>query len=191
MIEDLQDDVIVSKKRSVPKSNKKGMYLVLFVVWVIFSAITILICKPKIDSALEETNAIEVFKNRRALNSLSAMQDVILYYVKFNDSDTYSLLPFSLTVRKTGESAYHDAVEGLLAEPDAKVLSSGSMNMIPKGTKLKGLTVSNGVAFVSFSKEYSDAGDSDRLAREQILFTLKQIEPSIYKLVILIDGKEV
>ena len=194
MVEDWQEEYVQNKDHyRNDEPNRRGMFLVAFILWVIFATVMIITARPKIIKTLEETNAVEVFKNRKELRQKNISTEVVLYFANLKDNSKYTLTGFKTDVVQTGESKLHDAVEGLLKGPTDAVLKHGAVTMIPKGTSLNGLTVSNKIAFVDLSSEFTADGNSDYkgAARWQILKTLQAVDSSITRLIILIDGEEI
>ncbi len=102
---------------------------------------------------------------------------------------------YTQNVAKTGESVYHDAIEGLLQGAGYEALGSGAVSFIASGTTLNGLTVSQGTAFVDFSSNFTMSGSNWgagglEAAKKQVEKTLLAVDSSIQKVVILVDGTE-
>ncbi len=197
MIEDLQD---VNNSYQIHEDNgqpnRAGMLLLAFIVWVVFSTVIILVSAPKIQVALKETNAVEVFRNRKNLRDTADQTTITLYFVEMKDYSEYGLLGFKTDVRKGTAGDYHDALEGLLQGPSDQALSHGAISMIPKGTKLNGVTVSNRIAYVDFSSEFIEQNvtideNYQETARWQILKTLQAVDASLREVEILINGKRI
>lgn len=197
MIEDLQDDY---KNISGPRpgeTNRAGMLLVVFIIWVIYAATILIISYPKIVSSLKKTNAIEVIKNRKELINYTETTQVTLYYVNYNEQSQPTFMAYRTRVNQTGVSEYHDALEGLLSGPTETALSYGSITSIPQGTKLIGVTVSGKTAFVDLTSDfiisYQSAADKDYIetSRQQLLKTLSAINNEITDVVILVESKEI
>lgn len=83
------------------------------------------------------------------------------------------------------------AIEELLKGPSAEEKALGLSSLIPKGTKLLGIDIKDGVAEADFSKELQKgvAGSARVLAiRGQIEKTLMQLD-SVNKAVIMVEGR--
>lgn len=197
MIEDLQD--ISEHSISIHddgQPNRAGMLLIAFIAWVIFTTVIILVSAPKIQIALQQTNAVEVFMNRKELRETADNTTVTLYFVEPKDAENYGLIGFKTDVRKGTSTSYHDALEGLLKGPSDQALSYGAISMIPKGTRLKGVSISNKIAYVDLSSEFLEKGGSfDKnyvdTARWQMLKTLQAVDTSVREVEILINGKRI
>lgn len=197
MIEDYQDDYYSTTKQKTKESNKEGMVLFVFVIWVIFATILIVISFPQITTTLRniQRNNSEETKNNTVEND--NYSNVTLYFVKMQDYSKYSLLGFKTNVKKTGESLIHDAIEGLLKGATDNALKYGAISTIPASTKLIGATVSSNVAFIDLSYNFLPKGithsstDYVDKAKWQFLKTLQDIDPSIKNVVILVEGKQI
>lgn len=84
------------------------------------------------------------------------------------------------------------AIEALLAGPTAAERASGLSSAIPKGTKLLGISLHNGVATIDFTSEYATGGGAlsmqDRLG--QVVYTLTGF-PTIKRVLFRLDGAPV
>jgi hypothetical protein len=84
------------------------------------------------------------------------------------------------------------ALESLLAGPTASEKSGGLSTMIPKGTKLLGVTIAANVAIVDFNSKFASGGGSlsmfDRLA--QVVYTATQF-PGVEAVTFKLNGKTV
>jgi germination protein M len=84
------------------------------------------------------------------------------------------------------------AMTALLGGPLASEKAAGLKTIIPTGTKLRGVTISNGVATVDLSSAYESGGGTlsmtARLA--QVVYTLTQF-PTVKGVNFKIDGKKV
>lgn len=84
------------------------------------------------------------------------------------------------------------AVGALLAGPSASERAAGISSAVPKGTRLLGISIHNGVATVDLTSQYESGGGSvsmqTRLA--QVVYTLTQF-PSVKRVQFKIDGKPV
>lgn len=83
------------------------------------------------------------------------------------------------------------AVEALLGGAPRADAISGMTTLIPEGTKLLGLDISDGTATVDLSKEFVSGGGtmSMQVRTAQVVFTLTQF-PSVNKVVFHIEGEE-
>lgn len=103
--------------------------------------------------------------------------------------DAMYLVPEVHTVAKTDHPA-KSAVELLLAAPQNPDL----VRALPEGTKLRGLTVKDHIAYVDFSDKLVKSGRggsaSEILAVGAIVNTLTEFA-DIYKVQILVEGKKI
>ena len=84
------------------------------------------------------------------------------------------------------------AVGALLAGPSASERAAGISSAVPKGTRLLGISIHNGVATVDLTSQYESGGGSvsmqTRLA--QVVYTLTQF-PTVQKVRFRLDGTPV
>jgi len=84
------------------------------------------------------------------------------------------------------------ALQALLAGPTASERAGGLVSVIPKGTRLLGVTTSANVAIIDFDSTFASGGGSlsmfDRLA--QVVYTATQF-PGIDAVTFKLDGKKV
>jgi hypothetical protein len=84
------------------------------------------------------------------------------------------------------------ALESLLAGPTSSEKAGGLSTMIPKGTKLLGVSISANVAIVDFNSKFASGGGSlsmfDRLA--QVVYTATQF-PDVKAVTFKLNGKTV
>lgn len=84
------------------------------------------------------------------------------------------------------------AIKALLAGPTVKERAAGVSSAIPKGTKLLGIALHDGVATIDFTSEYATGGGAlsmqDRLG--QVVYTLTEF-PTIKKVLFRLDGAPV
>lgn len=84
------------------------------------------------------------------------------------------------------------AVEELLAGPNAQEQGWGLGSQVPSGTKLLGLTVSDGTARVDLSGEFASGGGSlsVTLRLAQLVYTLTQF-PTVERVELMLDGEQI
>lgn len=100
-----------------------------------------------------------------------------------------SALPFSYLATRYGSSQYHDTFEALLAGPPLEALKRGAVSYIEPKTRLRGLTLSNGILYIDFTRPY---GESKYLDRANLQVRTTALEFSTVKdVVILIEGEAV
>jgi hypothetical protein len=97
---------------------------------------------------------------------------------------------FAVTRRVAGTPAVAQAaLNELLQGPDSRERNRGFATEIPNGTRLRDITINNGVARADFSAELNSAAGSCRVAsiRAQIEQTLRQFS-SVKSVVISVEG---
>ena len=84
------------------------------------------------------------------------------------------------------------AVDALLAGPSAAERSAGLVSAVPKGTRLLGINIRNGVATVDLTSEYQSGGGSLSMQTRlgQVVYTLTQF-PTVQKVRFRLDGTPV
>lgn len=109
--------------------------------------------------------------------------------VYFATKDAMYLVPEAYTVPKTTHPA-QSALELLLGEPKNPDL----VRVLPAGTKLRGVTIKDHVAYADFSDKLIRGGHggsaSEILAVSAIVNTLTEF-PDIYKVQIMVEGKKI
>ncbi len=92
-------------------------------------------------------------------------------------------------VEKGGSSEYHDVLEGLLSGPGEDALKEGNVSLIAEKTKLEGFAYSTDICFVCLSSEFLESPNLE-IAKKQIVETIKNLNPSLNEVVIIINGQE-
>jgi germination protein M len=109
--------------------------------------------------------------------------------VYFATKDAMYLVPETRTVPKSGKPL-EAAVTELLSEPK----SAGLVRVLPAGTRLKGITVKDHIAYVDFSDRLVKGGSGgsagEILTVGAIVNTVTEFA-DIYKVQILVEGKKV
>lgn len=193
MIEDLQDEI--QDIRPQKKRKHSSFLLLAFLLWFPYSIIIGIIAAPKVIVTFRESGVQDYISNAISQKNQSKTREISLCFIIPSLDSHLSYHMYTQQVSKTGESIYHDATEGLLAGAGYDALGSGAVSFIASGTKLNGLTVSQGTAFVDFSSEFTTSGSNWgtgglEAAKEQVEKTLKALDSSIKKVVILVDGLE-
>jgi len=183
MIEDLQDEYTLYTETGKQTSRKGSVFLIMLSIWIIFCAVLFFVFRPSVRRSLEQTNAVEIVENIGKYRFLAESEELTLYF--FNSRT--GLTPYTVKVKNTGSSSYHNAIEGLLSGPGPEVLETGGVSFLKSGTRLLGMTVSEKTAFINFSQDIAEKADY-RIACEQILLTLQKINPYIEETVILVNG---
>lgn len=195
MIEDLQDEFEEGKTtQSKPKGLRRGAFLVIaFIFWIIYAGVVGIICSPKIIVAFRESGVRSYVQNAIAQKNKTKVHDASLCFAIPLSSSQVTYKIFTQDVSSVNATLYHDAIEGLLEGPSKETLSNGAVSFIAQGTSLRGLTVSEDVAFVDFSGDFLSSG-SDlgthglEVAITQVEKTLKACNSNIKNVVIMIEG---
>ena len=109
-------------------------------------------------------------------------------YFAYNEK----MQPAARTAAPGTKAVLKAALEALIAGPTASERSAGLVTMVPKGTKLLGVTIAANVAIVDFNPAFASGGGSlsmfDRLA--QVVYTATQF-PGVKAVTFKLDGKKV
>ena len=111
--------------------------------------------------------------------------ELALYYVKFTDHDSY--LAREIHQTPYTEDVPKAAIQELL---DSTPLTEGAFKILPSKTKLLGITVTDGLATVNFSKEVltANVGSSgETLGIQSVVNTLTEI-PEIREVSFQVEG---
>lgn len=196
MIEDLQDEFQEEKPRhKKAKGLGRGAFLALaFVFWILYAGIAGVISAPKAIVAVRESGVIGYLDSIMKQRGLPDTHQALVCYAIPRSQTKVVYRLFTQEVPRTGATIYHDAMEGLLSGPSQEALSNGAVTFIAQGTTLRGLTVSENVAFVDFSGEFASSGSNWgpgglETARIQIESTLKAVDASLERVIILVDGE--
>lgn len=195
MIEDLQDEIQIQRPQKKKAKKHIPILLLAFLLWIPYAVIIGLIAAPSVIVSVRESGVKSYVLSAVAQKNQAKTREVELCFIVPSADGTLSYRLYEQSVSKTGESIYHDAVEGLLAGAGYEALGSGALSFIAKGTSLIGLTVSQGTAFVNFSSEFTTSGSNWgtgglEAAKEQVEKTLRAVDPTIKKVVILVEGSE-
>jgi hypothetical protein len=195
MIEDLQDELQLQKPQRRKTKRHLSIVLLAFLLWIPYAAVITLIAAPKIIVTVRDSGVKSYIQSAITQKEQSKSRDVALCFIVPSADGTLSYRMFTQSVAKTGESVYHDAIEGLLQGAGYDALSCGALSFIASGTTLNGLTVSQGTAFVDFSSTFTTSGSNWgtgglEAAKEQVEKTIMALDSSIKKVVILVDGTQ-
>lgn len=195
MIEDLQDELQNQKPQKRKTQKQISIVLLAFLLWIPYAAIIGLIAAPRVIVAARDSGVKNYVMGAIAQKNQAKTRTVSLCFIIPEADGTLSYMMYEQNVARTGESVYHDSIEGLLKGAGYNALSSGAVSFIAKGTTLNGLTVSQGTAFVDFSSTFTMSGSNWgagglEAAKEQVEKTLFKLDSSIKKVIILVDGTE-
>ena len=157
--------------------NKNLIVLLTFIIWIALLAV---IFTPKIKNAIYESGALELLAEIETEEVEESRKVMITLVNEEGTKDFYIYTPYY------GGGVYHDTIEALL---DFELEVDGNyVSLIDKRTKLIGLTVSDGIAYVEFTKAFLKSKKlGPYSAMDQVKSTLFLFE-EIEKIVILIDG---
>ena len=122
----------------------------------------------------------------------STFRDSSLYFVFFSGSGDIKLNKINRKVKVAG-SPLQAVMDVLLEGVNADELNQGYLSLIPPGTKLKSIRVSDGIATMDFSEEFmfntfGTEGMKNQL--KQVIYTASEF-PTVKAVQFLIDGKVV
>jgi hypothetical protein len=114
-----------------------------------------------------------------------------LYFIRVDDDGTISRHDVQRTV-SVSDSPMTDALEALMAGPDADDISRGFISLIPAGTRLLSAQVRGSTAYLNFNdafmyNRYGIEGYAGQL--KQIVYTAT-VYPTVKDVQILIDGQK-
>jgi spore germination protein GerM len=114
-----------------------------------------------------------------------------LYFIRVDDDGTISRHDVQRTV-SVSDSPMTDALEALMAGPDADEISRGFISLIPAGTRLLSAQVRGSTAYLNFNdafmyNRYGIEGYAGQL--KQIVYTAT-VYPTVKDVQILIDGQK-
>ncbi|MGE5582744.1 MAG: GerMN domain-containing protein [Bacillota bacterium] len=118
----------------------------------------------------------------------SGGEKVVLFFLRSTPTDFY-LKPVLWRVKNNGDK-HLEALKALFAGPSP---GSNLQPLFPKGTKVLGLNIKDGVAYLNLNSEATrlNVGASgEALAVASIVNTLTKF-PDVFRVKILVEGKEV
>ena len=122
----------------------------------------------------------------------STIRDSALYFVFISESGDIKLSKINRKVQVSG-SPLQAVIEVLLDGLNADELNQGYLSLIPDGTKLKSIRVSDGIATMDFSEEFmfnTFGSEGMKTQLKQIIYTASEF-PTVRAVQFLIDGKKV
>jgi len=122
----------------------------------------------------------------------STFRDSALYFVFFSPNGEIKLNKINRKVQVSG-SPLQAVMDVLLEGATPDELNQGYLSLIPPGTRLKSIRVSDGIATMDFSEEFmfntfGPEGMKNQL--KQIIYTASEF-PTVKAVQFLIDGKKV
>ena len=122
----------------------------------------------------------------------STFRDSALFFVFITNNGDIKLSKITRQVKVAG-SPLHAVMEALLEGVNTEEINQGYLSLIPEGSKLKSIRVSDGIATMDFSEEFmfnilGSEGMKNQL--KQIIYTASEF-PTVKAVQFLIDGKKV
>jgi germination protein M len=93
-----------------------------------------------------------------------------LYFVRVNNDGSTELVSVKRTIYYV-DTPLTETLNSLLSGLSTNDINNGLISMVPEGTRLQGVTVKNGVAFLDFNSNIT----SSRSGREGSIFLLRQL----------------
>ena len=134
----------------------------------------------------------EVVQGTGAVQSTAELRDRTLYFINIDGNGS------ALRVRAdrrlpASDSPLRDAIEALIAGPNAEERQRGLVSLIPAGTNLLSITIRGETAYINFSEDfqynsYGVEGYDGQL--RQVVFTATEF-PTVRDVQILIEGRRV
>jgi len=126
-----------------------------------------------------------------AANSAVQARHASLFFVRIEDDGVISRREVKRSIA-VSDSPLTDAVNALIAGPSEGEIRSGLVSLIPRGTRLLGITVRGSTAIIDLSdafmyNHYGIEGYSAQL--KQVVYTATSF-PSVQDVQILVEGKQ-
>jgi len=126
-----------------------------------------------------------------AANSAVQARQASLFFVRIEDDGVISRREVKRSIA-VSDSPLTDAVNALIAGPSEGEIRSGLVSLIPRGTRLLGITVRGSTAIIDLSdafmyNHYGIEGYSAQL--KQVVYTATSF-PSVQDVQILVEGKQ-
>lgn len=179
-----------------PGRRSVNVLLIAYVSVIALGTLLIIVTLPKIMTALDESGMTRLVKERLLKSgtdntTTNSNQARTIYFV-VPQSSGFAYQPATVMVPQN--LPYHQTVEALLKGPSVDALALGSISCIPASTRLIGLTVSQQIAYIDFTREFTNEtvwGQSGKdAAIEQIRRTMRSFT-GIRDIVILVEGNPV
>jgi germination protein M len=115
-----------------------------------------------------------------------------VYFIRVTDDGRIMAEPVTRTIRYTG-GPLTQALEVLLAGPEAEDLNDGLLSLVPTGSRLLSARVDGGVAYLSFSEDFrfNTMGMEGHLAQLQQVVLTATAFSTVDAVQILIEGNTV
>lgn len=162
--------------------------LIVLGIWLAVSLILVLSSLGTIRQNIrryESMSAVSVDTGYGGVQS----ENVSVYFV----NPQLQMQKYDFSFPSSGRTYYHTLLNALFSGPDSAALSDGAISLIDPNTVLLGFSLSENTAFVSLSSDFLNSADflSESLyyPKMQIERTLKNTNPEIDNVVVLINGK--
>lgn len=174
------------------RNFKTKFFLYGLLALILFTAILFLVTFPKIKTSIKESSIQSLIQNHLSSKELqsSALKRTIFYTVPTNGGKSFNFVSYQITLNSLS-LPNHQLIEKVITTPIDEALKEGVISIFPKGTKLIGLTLSNQIAFVDFSKEFTIKNSWDEDLSVRIALIRKNLinQTTIRDVVILIEGE--
>jgi len=127
-----------------------------------------------------------------AAQGAAELRDRALYFIRIG-SDGSALRVRADRRLPVTDSPLRDAIQALIAGPNAEERQRGLISLIPGGTRLLSITIRGDTAYINFSEDfqYNTYGSEGHAAQlRQVVFTATEF-PNIRDVQILIEGSRV
>ena len=134
-------------------------------------------------------SAKNVSENKAAAKTASTIKTQLCFMTV---SSNGKILRKQVSRQVSKDSPLKDAINALLAGPTASEAADGCQSFISSGTKLKGISISNGVAILNFSEEFefNQIGiEGMRCQIQQIVYTATAFS-TVKSVQFLIEGEK-
>jgi len=163
-------------------NNNKTSWLFWIIIWLTFALIVFLITLPKIKQSIIDSNIINLMESYNNQEEPSKTREMTLFYIQ-QTKNGLELQPVFTNIPKFGGTTYQDAIEALIAGPPSDLEKEGFISLFPAKTTLIGSTLSKGIYFIDFSKQFDKISDENKtLCLSQIEKTLKLINSDIQEI---------
>lgn len=161
--------------------TSRKFLLIGFISFLLFCLLIALIFFPKIKTAIIKSGVIELLKESSPQASKNDTAKIC--FVIQNGSSTSFVTQEKKLDQRLDSS--HAILEALLDGP-----KKGASTIIPKGTKLRGITIEQNIAFVDLSSKFNTLNPSQKtLAKQQILRSLRSVYSNLASVTILVEGQ--
>ncbi len=174
------------------KKERHPWFLYSWLILIVALSLVVIIALPRIKQAFHESGMgplIQEYVTKQESEKGLTTSSTRIAFPLPQDEKSFSYYFYPVSIQ--GTLPYHETIERLLEGPSYAALADGVVTFIPQGTRLRGLTISNKVAYVDFSKEFilpTVWETSFTLRTEQVKKTLMQ-EYKLLDVLILVEGE--